>query len=315
MRTAIRRTAIGCAVVAVALLVILAVDLWLLGTSMAELGGMSGSTSISVDATLTADQPVAVRIVTATAVAGPLPLIDARVGIYPRPAAGVWFSAYDLETGTTPGDILPCGAQACTRRYALVSRWLEPVPGPGIPVSFAVTLQGSTGTTATLRPDQLRLAEDAAERFAGDPPARSAQASGTVRLTGSQPETVRRLFLTVPAADLVGPLAFPLVGRTRVTLSDLTKSSDVVTLNAFLAAAHPLSFNFIDGDWLSACAPARDCLVPIDVSLILGRQRGATAPSDWAAAKWTLDARLELLASGGEPLPGSISLSASTSTR
>jgi hypothetical protein len=249
------------------------------------------------------------------------------LGISGWPSAGsvadgsFWASVIDPLTGqavtvtaVSPGagvsrDLTDaCGTRSCRMTFVLVARLLPPYPGTDVTFYLRAILGVENlrppGLPTPL-PSHLSIEVDPALSFHGRPSTLTAHATEPVHLTGSSPGKSAHLLLKVPAAALRGPLLFPVIGHLIVRPQTVT-GSDTTLIDVTIGGPHGqkhanLDLTVVDYEWLSACRPGADCVVPIDVTPHLRELNSSSAaPTSWAEGSWSMEARLEVLDATGD---------------
>lgn len=283
----------------------------------------NANSSRSLTFTLSAERPTVVRAIHFQSADAPQYGDKATLMLHVRSAGGwfrddMWVSIYDPETGQGMdypngtghagffiwGHAQDCPSSGCDATFVIVVRWLRPTSGTIVPCVLSASARVSPNDWATPGPRPIVITEVPSLAFTGAPAVLTASAAGTSHLTPSSPPQAHHLELRVPAAALAGPLRFPLAGRlllqTMITQSSGRPADVRLTVTLPSGKQTALGDDESELDWLAACRPGVDCVVPLvtTVSWWTSSDAYSLAPDAFVDVAWSLQARLEDLQDG-----------------
>lgn len=225
---------------------------------------------------------------------------DVALTVLPPDLPDVW--PHDDGFGGTGVDLTQGCLVGCAGSAWIIARSTGQDRSEADTLTTIVTVQGDGDPSEVLDASVTLEHGDGPERAEAGSVARDAV---RVVTTGSPDgsEAPLRVRLRVPAAALVGPLQFPLVGRLSVR-GDTTSTLGAYTylqVHGTTESIFTPGDRWTDVDWLDHCTTGRDCEVVIDVfSAIDTSAYDGEVPGD-LEANWEILASLE--AFDGRDLP------------
>ncbi len=243
---------------------------------------------------LTTEQPVAVRHFTITITAGDSAIDQVRIGasverrrqsdevpeladdpaidltMLPDERRGVTDTSAEALAGRALNVTERCQA-GCTQGVTLIAR-LRPASGLAqLDGVMAVGVYVNAGYDEPAIDTEVTVVEDLDRHVDGAAATMLATIDGTMTVGTDDPSASRRVKLSVPAAALAGPLAFPLVGRLTVRVEPEAASDNRYAWDSTVSLEGGETESIqpdrpLDSDWLAKCQAGTDCVVTLDLA-------------------------------------------------